>query len=107
MSSNYYSPNLQISSGTPVTSSPYQMLATDDKLNVDNPAITAITGPVVPVNFKNYTIKDSGGNAGTYPITFTPYSGLIDGQSTYVIDAPYGSIVFYFDGTNYNIGAVR
>lgn len=63
-------------------------------------AATAVTGPPSPVAWQVYTVKDAKGDAATNPITITPASGTIDGQSTYVIQNNYDSVDFYSDGTN-------
>jgi hypothetical protein len=45
------------------------------------------------------TIKDGTGNAGTYNITITDYTGaLFDGISSYVIGANWDWVNFYWNG---------
>jgi len=53
-------------------------------------------GTFIPI-----TIKDESGNAGTFNITCSPPSGTIDGAASKIINTNYGSITYYFDGTNY------
>lgn len=85
------------------------MVAGDGIVEVDKTvgAATAVATPVSPVLFQPYTVKDGKGDADIHPITITPVSGTIDGDANYVINAPYGSIVFYWNGTNYSIQSVR
>jgi hypothetical protein len=47
-------------------------------------------------------IKDETGTADQYPITLTTSDGsLIQGQSTYVIDIPYGHVFVYSNGISF------
>jgi hypothetical protein len=46
-------------------------------------------------------IKDIAGNAATYNITITPASGTVEGGTTYVLNANYGSVDLTCDGTNW------
>ena len=66
-------------------------------------AIDIVT-PVNPVPFWKYTIKDGLGHASiSDSMTIVPYSGTIDGASSYVITSPYGQCTFYYNGTNLRI----
>lgn len=86
---------------TPVT----VVAATDNIIDV------AVPGPVaVAVNLpagvlgQEFTIKDGLGLAsGATPITITPAAGTIDGAATATIDAPYGSLTFVYNGTQWLI----
>ena len=79
--------------------------ATDDVIDV------AVPGPVaVAVNLpagvlgREFTIKDGLGLAApATPITITPAAGTIDGAATATIDAPYGSLTFVYNGTQWLI----
>jgi len=79
--------------------------ATDDVIDV------AVPGPVaVAVNLpagvlgREFTIKDGLGLAApATPITITPTAGTIDGAATAVINAPYGSLTFVYNGTQWLI----
>lgn len=78
------------------------MTNSDGIVNINKtiPATTAVTGPPSPTAGVPYTVKDAGGTAGSFPITITPATGNIDGQTNYVITNNYDSVDFYSDGTN-------
>jgi len=86
---------------TPVT----VVAATDNIIDV------AVPGPVaVAVNLpagvlgQEFTIKDGLGLAApATPITITPTAGTIDGAATATINAPYGSLTFVYNGTQWLI----
>jgi hypothetical protein len=46
-------------------------------------------------------VKDSGGQAGSFPITVIPESGNIDGAASFLINEDYGSAWFFGDATNW------
>lgn len=77
----------------------------------DNVIDVAVPGPVaVAVNLpagvlgQEFTIKDGLGLAAVAtPITITPAAGTIDGAATAVINAPYGSLTFVYNGTQWLI----
>lgn len=51
-----------------------------------------------------FTVKDESGSCSvSNTITVTPASGTVDGASTYVLCAPYGSVTLYSDGTNWRV----
>lgn len=54
-----------------------------------------------PCKGQSWVIGDLQGNASSEPITITPFSGLINGQSSLVINEDFGAVEIYFDGTNY------
>lgn len=85
------------------------MVATDGIIEINKTiaANTSVITPVAPTAFKPYTVKDGAGNADVHPITITPYSGLMDGAATYIINAPYGAVTFYWNNSNYSIQSVR
>jgi hypothetical protein len=88
---------------TDVTTPTYTALATDYMLCVDTATnavtITLPTGILGTV----YIVKDCSGNANINPITINGTGGeLVDGSSA-TIDAPYGSIQFVFNGTEWSI----
>lgn len=86
---------------TPVT----VVAATDNIIDV------AVPGPVaVAVNLpagvlgQEFTIKDGLGLAApATPITITPTAGTIDGAAAATINAPYGSLTFVYNGTQWLI----
>jgi hypothetical protein len=50
-----------------------------------------------------WTIKDESGVASVNNITVDGNGNLIDGAATFLIDADYGSINLYWNGTNFSI----
>ena len=86
---------------TPIT----VVAATDNVIDV------AVPGPVaVAVNLpagvtgQEFTVKDGLGLAApATPITITPAAGTIDGAATAIINAPYGSLTFVYNGTQWLI----
>jgi len=86
---------------TPVT----VVAATDDvvSIQVPGPVAVAVTLPA-GVTGQEFTIKDGLGLASVAtPITITPAAGTIDGAATAVINAPYGSLTFVYNGTQWLI----
>lgn len=69
-------------------------------------AYTSLTAPravtlTAPIALAQVTIKDEAGTAGTNNITITPVSGTIDGAANKVINANYGFLRIYYNGTNW------
>lgn len=64
---------------------------------------STVTGPANPRAGQIIVIKDEGGNANTYNITFDPAgSATIDGSATKaIITAAYGAARVMFDGSNW------
>jgi hypothetical protein len=86
---------------TPVT----VVAATDDIVDiaVPGPVAVAVTLPAGVLG-QQFTIKDGLGLAApATPITITPAAGTIDGAATAVINAPYGSLTFVYNGTQWLI----
>lgn len=86
---------------TPVT----VVAATDDivSIQVPGPVAVAVTLPAGVLG-QSFTIKDGLGLAApATPITITPTAGTIDGAATATIDAPYGSLTFVYNGTQWLI----
>ncbi len=91
---------------TTVNAATYDLLASDDILNVTYTATGAVTSLTLPtaqcVAGRTIVIKDAGGNAGTNNITI--YSAdNIDGAGTYVINSDYDSITLYSTGTTWRV----
>ena len=69
----------------------------------DNSAARTFTLPSGASNGQTFVIKDEAGTAGTANAITIDTAGaeLIDGAATATINSNYGSLSFYFDGTNY------
>jgi hypothetical protein len=86
---------------TPVT----VVAATDDvvEIAVPGPVAVAVTLPAGVLG-QEFTIKDGLGLAApATPITITATAGTIDGAATATINAPYGSLTFVYNGTQWLI----
>lgn len=86
---------------TPIT----VVAATDNIIDVavPGPVAVAVTLPAGVLG-QQFTIKDGLGLAApATPITITPTAGTIDGSATATIDAPYGSLTFVYNGTQWLI----
>jgi hypothetical protein len=86
---------------TPIT----VVAATDNIIDVavPGPVAVAVTLPAGVLG-QSFTIKDGLGLATpATPITITPTAGTIDGAATAVINAPYGSLTFVYNGTQWLI----
>ena len=86
---------------TPIT----VVAATDNIIDVavPGPVAVAVTLPAGVLG-QEFTIKDGLGLAApATPITITPTAGTIDGAATAVINAPYGSLTFVYNGTQWLI----
>ena len=84
-----------------VTTSPFEAALTDYYLAVDVGEPTSIVLPVSPTGTV-FVIKDIDGDAATNPITITTAT-TIDGATSALINANYGSITLIFNGTEWNI----
>jgi len=92
---------LRIAVATPVL----VVAATDDivSVQVPGPVAVAVTLPAGVLG-QQFTIKDGLGLAApATPITITPTLGTIDGAATATINAPYGSLTFVYNGTQWLI----
>jgi hypothetical protein len=86
---------------TPITI----VAATDNVIDVavPGPVAVAVTLPAGVLG-QQFTVKDGLGLASlATPITITPTAGTIDGAATAVINAPYGSLTFVYNGTQWLI----
>lgn len=88
---------------TVVTTTPFNALTTDYFLGVDVATAASIILPVSPTGTV-FIVKDIDGDATTNPITITATGGtLIDGAASAVINTPFGSLSFVFNGTEWNL----
>ena len=71
-------------------------------LAVDVAGPATIILPIAPIGTV-FMVKDIDGDAFTNPITVSGLGSTIDGSPTATIDAPYGSLQFIFNGTEWNI----
>ena len=91
---------------TPVNTSPYVVLSTDQYLSVDSSGgAIQINLPNAPSTGRMYTIKDRSGTADTNNITVTTVGGAvtIDGSTSYVMNTEYAAINVIFNGSSYEI----
>lgn len=89
---------------TVVTGANYTALPGDETINVTvSGAPRTITIPTAGATNigKVYIIKDVAGTAAANNITVTPASGNIDGSTTSVINANYGKVTVYSNGTQW------
>lgn len=83
---------------------PYSVLdASDWIVLVDTSSARTINLPNSSTNGRVYVIKDAVGSAGTNNISVTTPGGVvtIDGSTTYTMNVNYGSLMVFFDGSNY------
>lgn len=66
-------------------------------------SILTVTLPVSPTSGALINLKDGNGQAHSFNITVTSSSGLIDGNANMVMDQPYESLTFLYNGTDWNV----
>lgn len=91
---------------TPVNTTPYVVLATDEFISVDcSGAPITIQLPNAPSTGRVFIIKDRTGNANVNNITVTTVGGAvnIDGAATYTMNTQFAAINVIFSGTAYEI----
>ena len=84
---------------------PIIVLGTDEVVSVQvpGPVAVAVTLPTGTTG-RTFTVKDGLGLAApATPITISPTAGTIDGAASAIIDAPYGSLTFVYNGTQWLI----
>ena len=97
--------NVQPLKTTYVSTTPYQVLSTDDVILVDTATIAAASTVYLPeapvVDGQVWTVKDESGSAATYPITVQSTDGdiNIDGATTFVLSTAYESASFVWSST--------
>jgi hypothetical protein len=87
------------------TGASYTMLPTDRYIFCQTSAAITIALISSPTQGRTITVKDSGGTAGTGNITILPAAGFIDGITSYVISANYGTATFIYSGSRWLSGA--
>jgi hypothetical protein len=90
---------------TVTASGSYTVLGTDLYVCI-NKATPAPTAVLLPSTFNQSSllnIKDCSGNAATYPITLTPASGTIDGNTTVVMSVNYEALTLSYNGSGWSI----
>lgn len=92
---------------TPVNTTPYVVLATDNFLAVDcSGGAIIVQLPNAPTTGRVFTVKDTTGSATPgNQIIITTVGGIvnIDGAATYPLQTAYQSVQLVFDGTGYEI----
>lgn len=83
-----------------LTRSPIEVQDDDEIVAVGNAAATAMTVimPPSPTIGDVYTIFDTVGSAGTYPITIQGNGNTIDGSATATISTNRGVVTYVYDG---------
>jgi hypothetical protein len=78
------------------------VLFSDYMLAVDVEGPASVILPIAPVGTV-FIVKDIDGDAATNPITIAGLGSTIDGSPSATIDAPYVSLTFIFNGTEWSI----
>lgn len=89
---------------TIVNTSPYIALSTDYDLAVTANAVipASIVLPASPVGTV-FIVKDAAGVANINSITVSAIASTIDGAASAIINSPYGSLTFIYNGIEWNI----
>lgn len=88
---------------TIVANTPFAASTANYFLGVDVATAASVVLPVSPTGTV-FIVKDIDGDATTNPITITATGGtLIDGAASALINSPYGSLSFVFNGTQWNL----
>jgi hypothetical protein len=88
---------------TVVTTTPYNVLDTDEVVFVNVPSHSSVVLPnITPGKFTGFYIKDSSGNASLNPIIITATGGaLINGVSFAILNVNYSQIQLVWDGVDW------
>ena len=85
-------------------SSNYQIQVSDYYVGCDHTASITITLPYASTlsSGQTFTIKDESGQADSYNITVVRQgtTDLIDGETSFTIESPYGAVNLYSNGSN-------
>ena len=89
---------------TIVNSSPYIVLPTDYMLAVTANAVIPAS-VVLPASAVGtvFIVKDAAGVANINPITVSAIASTIDGVAGAIINSPYGSLTFIYNGVEWNV----
>lgn len=89
--------------GRTEVSSHYQIQVSDYYVGCNHTASITITLPYASQlsSGQTYTIKDESGQADSYKITVVRQgTDLIDGETNFTIESPYGAVNLYSNGSN-------
>jgi predicted secreted protein len=80
------------------------VISADDLVTINKTtgAATVVNLPASPTTGQTFTIHDGKGDAATNNITITPAAGNINGASTLVLNAAYGSAGVTYNGTQWD-----
>lgn len=91
---------------TIVTSGASYAMSRNQTLLIINKTVGSATGvtlPATPISGHVVVVKDGKGDAASNNITISPAAGNIDGAGTNVISTNHGSVVFAYNGTQWNV----
>jgi hypothetical protein len=69
-------------------------------INKTTGSATSVTLPSSPIAVQSIVIKDGKGDAATNPITI---AGIIDGQTSFVINIAYQAVELVWNGTSWSV----
>ncbi len=87
---------------TTITAATYTATTTDNLIGVNRAGVVTITLPSGMSAGRTFVVTDESGAAGSNTVTIdTAGSELIDGAASVTITTNYGSVPFYFNGTDW------
>ena len=89
--------------GTLVTAASYTILRTDDIIDVNFAGAVALTLPLNPFYFQEWSVQDSSGAASSNTISLSPPGGinLNGGSSAVALSTDYGRLRVIYNGTQF------
>ena len=102
-SSNVFTANSGMVHGRTSISSHYSAQRSDYYIGCNHTASITVTLPYASTlsSGQTFTIKDESGGANTYNINVVRQgSDLIDGETNFTIESPYGAVNLYSNGSN-------
>lgn len=82
----------------------YGVLATDDYLAITSlGASYTISLPASPTTGDTYLIKDTTGNAATFPVNISGNGNNIDGTAAFSLNQAYAAATFTFTGSQWSV----